>query len=312
MKKEICVILIFAVILLSLPCIVLTTAGSNKIQDIDTVKILFEESGKVESVKTESYIIGAVMAQMPADFNDNALKAQAVLAHTYILHRRISETDKPTDGLKGADISDDSTLYQKYFTEKQAKKYYGDDYTSAYKKVKKAVRSVKNQILTYNSKPIIVAFHAISCGKTESAEDMWNEKIPYLISAESSSDIKVKDFKKTLTLSAEEVTKRLKTAFSECNSAERITIEKMTDNGTVTLMSIGNQQVSGTDFADALGLASPCFTFESDNNEYKFTTKGCGHLVGMSQYGANSMAKNNKSCEEILEHYFPHTKLESI
>lgn len=224
----------------------------------------------------------------------------------------MNETDKPSSQLKGADVSDDYTLYQKYFTDKQAKEFYGDDYDTAYKKVKKAVQSVKNQVLTYNSKPIIVAFHAISCGKTESSENMWNERIPYLVSAESSSDTKVKDFKKTVKLTADEVSERLKTAFPECKSADKISIERTTDNGTVTLMNIGNQQVSGTDSADALGLASPCFTVEYADKEYKFVTKGCGHLVGMSQYGANDMARNKKSCEEILEHYFPHTKLEKI
>ncbi|MGN1134405.1 MAG: SpoIID/LytB domain-containing protein, partial [Oscillospiraceae bacterium] len=109
MKKEICVMLIFAIVLLWLPCIVLTATSTDELKDIDTVKILFEESGKVESIKTENYIIGAVMAQMPAKFEDNALKAQAVLAHTYILHRRMNETDKPSSQLKGADVSDDYT-----------------------------------------------------------------------------------------------------------------------------------------------------------------------------------------------------------
>ena len=115
---------------------------------------------------------------MPADFDEEALKAQAVLAHTYICRRQLSEAQSPTPALKGALISDDSTLYQSFFTLKAAKEYYGSDYEKAYKKVKSAVQSVENEILTYEDEPIIVAFHAASNGHTQSDQKRMGRGYP--------------------------------------------------------------------------------------------------------------------------------------
>ena len=314
MRKQIGIMLIFGAFLVLIPCITFLNTSQVKSDTAtsDSVKILFTESGKVEEISTEDYMIGAVLAQMPADFEQEALKAQAVLAHTYILRRQMTENDSPDKSLKGADISDDTSLYQGYFTEEQAKEFYGKDYDSAYKAVSKAVKAVKNQILTYDSQPIIVAFHAISCGKTQSAKDIWGEDIPYLVSVDSSVDKEIEGFEKVTELSADQIDERLKSVFPEDDFSkigESLEITSVTDSGAVLTIDAGGNEISGTDFAQALSLPSPCFTIETEGDTYTFTTKGYGHLIGMSQHGANLMAQQGKTYDEILEHYFTGSKV---
>ena len=315
-KKQIEITDIFGMALMLIPCISFISKNENRIgknSESNTVKILFTKKDKVEEISLEDYMIGSVLAQMPADFEEEALKSQAVLTHTYILRRQITEQSNPDKKLNGADISDDSSLYQSYFTEKKEKKFYGDDYEKTYKKVSDAVNSVKNKILTYENEPIIVAFHAISSGSTESAENMWGEKIPYLISVNSSWDTKNDGFEKTTDFTADELSARLSSVFPELKSSElkenSIKIEKSSDCGSVLSLKIDNQTLSGIEFSNALSLPSPCFTLKFKDNSYTIKTKGYGHLVGMSQYGANYMAKDGKNYDEILAHYFPETSL---
>lgn len=314
MKKQIGIMMVFGILLLTIPCITFIHKSDSQAVNANgasTVKILFTKSNKVEEVTLENYMIGAVLAQMPADFEPEALKAQAILAHTYILRRQITEQEDPDEKLNGADISDDSSLYQSYFTEDQAKEFYGDDYDKAYKNVSTAVSEVKDMVVTYDSQPIIVAFHAISCGKTESAKNLWDEDIPYLISVESSSDEQVEGFEKSTQISDSDLLEKLGEAFpdldfSDLNSVE---ISKSTDTGVALIVNAGGNEISGTEFANALSLPSPCFTIEHKDGTYTFITKGYGHLIGMSQYGANFMAKDGSDYKEILAHYFPETKI---
>lgn len=236
MRKQIEIMIVFSIFLMLIPCI--SFLNKNETQsagyaESGTVKILFTEKDKVEEISMQDYMIGAVLAQMPADFEEEALKCQAVLTHTYILRRQLTEQANPDKKLKGADISDDNSLYQSYFTKDQAKKFYGDDYENAYKKAASAVKAVINKILTYDSEPIIVAFHAISSGSTESAENMWGEKIPYLISVDSSRDKKNDSFEKTTSFTADELLARLQSAFPDNEFSElkenSLKVEKTSD-----------------------------------------------------------------------------------
>lgn len=139
MKDMIQIMAVFAVILTIIPTIVFLRPNESALKpafsEKEKIAVYFTESGKTENFTLEEYMIGSVLAQMPADFDEEALKAQAVLAHTYICHRQLSEAQSPTPALKGALISDDSTLYQSFFTLKAAKEYYGSDYEKAYKKL---------------------------------------------------------------------------------------------------------------------------------------------------------------------------------
>ena len=300
-----------------IPCLsfINKTNKSTAVSSSGTVKILLRKENKVIKMSMEDYLVGAVLSQMPADFEPQALKAQAVLAHTYIISRQQAEKSGKTENLKGADLSDDTSLYQSYFTKEQAEKFYGDDYSTALNKVSKAVKSVKNKIVTYENEPIIVAFHAVSCGVTESAKDMWDVDVPYLISVDSQWDKKNSGFEKTTKFTANELSKLLSKHFKSIDTKLKkgsIKVNKLTDNGSVISVKINGTNVSGTEFSTALSLPSPCFSIALKNGSYVIKTKGCGHLVGMSQFGANAMAKDKKTYADILSHYFPNTKLKDL
>lgn len=319
MKDLIQIMAVFAILLTIIPMIVFLRPDDRKAKPAsaksEKISVYFTESGKTEDYTLEEYMIGSVLAQMPADFEEEALKAQAVLAHTYICRRQLSESRSPTAALKGALISDDASLYQSFFTEKAAKEYYGSDYEKAYKKVKSAVQSVENEILTYDGEPIIVAFHAASSGHTQSAKAAWGEDIPYLQSVDSSADKKLAAAECTQTLTAKDLRDHLleqypDIKFTDLASADSWLETKTDGTGYVTSLTVCGYDIQPNAFCDILDISSPCFVCTFANTKFTFTSYGFGHLVGMSQYGANSMAQTGSTYKEILSHYFTGVKLQ--
>lgn len=271
--------------------------------------LLGDEPSRVDM---REYIKGAVAAQMPIDLEEAALSAQAVLAHTYALRRRREETLSPTPGLSGADIGSDPAVYQAYLTEEQRRELYGSDFRDAEAKLSAAADYALTRSLTFEGEPIIAAFHAVSAGKTESAKDAWGTAVPYLQSVESPSDAEEKLCASKSEFTAEELSEKLKKAFPELKLSDPLTVEvtQRTEGGAAGTVSVcGSSFLSGSDFAAALGLASAHFEVSEDGGKLLFSCLGRGHLVGMSQLGANSMAKAGASCEEILSHYFPNARL---
>lgn len=318
MKEYVQILIAFAVILALIPCIgYIKKSAYYTNADTETessaVTILFTDSGEIEELSMKEYIIGSVFAQMPADFEEEALKAQAVLAHTYAERRILTEKNDPTEELEGAVLSDDSSLYQAYFTEEQAKAAYGDEYDEAYEKISSAAEYAENLCLTYKGEPILVAFHGISFGKTESALDMWGEDIPYLKSADSAADLELSSCVSVYEINESELKQLLLQEYPEevldGPAEDWLMVGEMTENETALKIKIGNGLYDASDFCSLLSLSSQHFTIEYDSGMFVFTVQGCGHLVGMSQYGANEMAESGKSCEEILLHYFSGTSL---
>lgn len=311
-----------ALMLLLIPLVGLaqkrTTAKAADSKAAENVRIYLTESGETLTLSMHDYIVAAVMAQMPADFEPEALKAQAVLAATYARSRRASEQASPTEDLHGADMSDNGNLYQAFFTEEQARTLYGEEYRSAKKKISAAADSAERLTLTYDGAPALVAFHAISSGHTESALDVWGEDIPYLRAVNSEWDGELDECLTRADISAEELVTRLSDEFGE--SEENIpadkpfTCESVTENGTVLTVRVGSKGsvYPAERFCTALGLRSQNFTAQLKNGRWKFEVRGSGHLVGMSQFGANEMAKQGESCADILLHYFPGTTLSNV
>lgn len=323
MNKTFQTLFIFAVCLMLIPSFILLDEGVSKLfknseketilsSDCKEVSILNNETKDIAVMDIKDYLIWNVIAQMPGTFEKEALKAQVILSHTFIMNRYISEKENPTESLLGAIISTDDTNYPKSFTSDEAKEYYGDKYETALKNVTAAVDEVLNEICVYDNKPIVVAYHTISCGKTESSKDIWNEDIPYLISVDSSSDEKAQGFSKTTTVSAEDFKENAEKTFSVTlsdNSEDWIKVLSETKNGTPLTISLGGKEIHASELCTALDLPSQHFETEVKDGNINFKTKGLGHLVGMSQYGANSMAKSGKNYKEILEYYFPKTEI---
>lgn len=278
-------------------------------------KVLDMASGQVLEVPVRDYVIGAVCAEMPASFHEEALKAQAVAAHTYAERQRIRERRSPTADLMGADFSNDTSRYQGYFTEAQARQYFGDNFEENYKKISDAADEVLPYIVTYGDEPIVAAFHSMSTGKTESAENAWGAAAPYLVPVDSSYDTKAPGYMEEIRLTKDVARQKLESAFPgivlEDDMTSWISAEESSGSGTVLRAKAGDKSVSGNDLRQALALRSACFDVRCEGEEIVFTTRGYGHGVGMSQYGADSMAQNGSNWKEILEHYYPGAELTS-
>lgn len=305
MKEKIQTAALFAVFMALIPCLAFVGRTRGAALEEFTVGVYFREEDKVEKYSVEDYVIGAVLAQMPADFEDEALKAQAVLARTYIYRRMESEKSSPTEALHGALISDDDTMYQGFFTLEQAKAFYGGEFDRAYEKVKAAVGSAEG-ILTYNGQPVIAAYHAASSGYTESALTAWGQDIPYLQAVASTLESGDECIETVTSISAKELQGKLEDKYEIDLSGDLSScLETQTnERGYVTSVNLCSQEIPVGEFTDTIGIVSPCFEFEVQKNGFIFTSKGFGHLVGMSQYGADLMAKQGMNYEEILKSYF--------
>ena len=272
-------------------------------------KVLNTADGEVTEVSVRDYVIGAVCAEMPASFEPEALKAQAAAAHTYAERQRALERAKPDASLKGADFSNDTSKYQGYFTKEQIKQYYGENFDEYYGKVSKAVDEVLPYILTYNGSPIISAFCSMSSGKTESAENAWGTAVDYLVPVDSSYDTSAPKYMEEVRFNAEALRDKLGSAFPdiklEGDISEWLAVTDVSESGTVLTLTAGDKSISGNELRSALGLRSACFDIRYENDSAVITTRGFGHGVGMSQYGADAMAKDGHSWQEIVAHYYP-------
>lgn len=284
-----------------------TSAESTSSDDV--IAILDITSGKVTEMPMREYLVGAVMAEMPAAYEPEALKAQAVAAYTYALRREKLEKEAPTAELMGAVISNDSTKYQAYFTPEQGKAFYGTAYDEYRKKIEAAVDAVYPEALFYDNEPIAAAFHSISCGKTEDSAEVWDAAFPYLVSVESKWDEDAPTFYSENSFTSDEI----KAAFPDSDFGEGsgISVDALTSGGCAKRVTVGDKTYSGQDVRTALGLRSAAFgvSYDDKGDTYTFTVKGSGHGVGMSQYGANCLAKEGKSYKEILEHYYTNCNL---
>lgn len=275
----------------------LPTEKTSAVSSPDTVRILNNQGGSLSEIPLDEYLAGCVMAQIPCTFEPEALKAQAVIARTYILYQK-AHSNTGNDGNS-----------QKYFTPDQAESFYGESYNEAYEKALTAVKETDGIYLSYENAPIVTAFHPISCGFTESAEDIWGVEIPYLVSVESTADKDADGFEQTLEISQQEIFSRL-CAFFEADPVGEFSlkIKEKTKNGTVISLEFSQndakKEVTATDLANLLGLNSCNFTISENDDYFLITCHGGGHLVGLSQWGANSMALEGKTFEEILTHYF--------
>lgn len=279
-------------------------------------KVLNCSTGIVSEVSVRDYVIGAVAAEMPASFEEEALKAQAVAAHTYAERQRGLQKKSPDTALGNADFSDDPNKYQGFYTNDMIHHYFGENYDVYYKKIAKAVDEVLPYIMTYEDEPIIAAFHSMSSGRTESAENVWGAAVDYLVSTDSEADTEAPGYIEETEIDEQFVKTRLERVFEgiklENDPEKWITIKEKSPSGTVIKAEAGGIEVTGGEIREAFGLRSADFTVSCKDGKIIFTTRGYGHGVGMSQYGANHMAQQGSTWREILEHYYSKTEIVSM
>lgn len=279
--------------------------------DRDYFNLYDKSSDKVIKVNVSDYVVGAIAAEMPSTFHTEALAAQGIAALSYAIFNAQMQEQKPDPNLKGADFSVDIENRQGYATFDKIKAFYGDNWNYNWQKIKDAAQVAEKYILTYNDKPIAAAYHAISSGNTEKSENVWGESLPYLTAVSSSADILAKDYKTTVIISPEDIKEKL--AIVDAKFLQDINtwfeVISRSDSGYVTEIRVGNKTISGLDFRNLVGLRSSCFSIERQGNNFMIIVCGYGHGVGLSQNGADYMARQGSSFEEILSHYYPNTTL---
>lgn len=267
-------------------------------------RILDRSTGKVQTVPVQVYVTGALCSEMPATFHREALKAQAVSAHTWALYCQ----KQARQSGQAYDFSADPSHWQGYVTEQQAKERFGSYFDEYWGRVSQAAQSVAGQILVDDSRqPIVAAYHAISAGKTEPAQNVWGNALPYLIAVDSAGDRHAPGYEKTTAIPAEQLGQKLEEELNirlPDDPAQWLSVLERSESGYVTRIQAGESQQSGLWLRELLGLRSSDFDWEIRDGNFVFTTRGYGHGVGLSQYGADYLARQGKNYREILSHYY--------
>ena len=287
-------------------------AASEETADDGTIAVFRAASGKVETVDTTDYLCGAVAAEISPTYADAAIMAQAVACHTYALYMRRAQTQKPDAALDGADLSDSPDTHQGYLSVEEQKKKWGEHYDAYAKKIRRCVEAVADRVMIYDGAPVMAAFHACNTGRTEDCANVWGAAVPYLVSVVSPGDALSPDAVKTQTFSAEEIREALeeKKIAVKGNAADWFGETVCSDAGTVLTVEICGETLKGSTVREALGLRSGAFEIRWKNKSFTVETHGYGHMIGMSQCGADYMAQQGFSWEEILLHYYPGVKIE--
>jgi len=244
-------------------------------------------------IPLEEYLVGVVAGEMPVSFELEALKAQVVAARTFVLSRKLNV--------------DNTTNSQVYLTDDQMKKNWGESYEKNKAKIEKAVKETSYEVMTYNGEYISALFFSSSNGKTNNSEDYFSNQVAYLKSVDSHWDLTIDPQNKRTKILTQQ---QMANIFGV--SSPNINITSYTESGYVKTVIVNGKEYSGREVREKLGLASSSFEIELTSKGYVFTTKGSGHGVGMSQYGAQAMAKENKTYKDILNHYYQNIQIKRI
>ncbi len=263
------------------------------------IKVKNEKNGIIMKVPFEEYIKGVVAAEMPASFEMEALKAQAVASRSYALyHMQGGEYDVTN-----------TTSNQVYLTDEELKEKWKDEYSKKINIIKKAVAETNEEYLTYKGEIANAMFFAASVGMTENSEEVFVSKVPYLRSVSSVWDEKSPVFTDTSTMELKDFYEKLDLPYNENLNIE---ILEKTSTGRIKTLKINSKELKGRETAQKLGIRSNYFNIIQNENKVTITTKGCGHGVGLSQYGANGMAKEGYNYKEILKHYYEGTEIKKM
>lgn len=256
---------------------------------------VYRSNGSVINLNMTDYLIGVVSSEMPASFNLEALKAQSVLARTYAL--KAKQTGKKLT---------DTVSTQSYIDIDQMKNKWGNSFNTYYNKIKNAVENTNGEYLSYNENYIEALYHSTNNGKTESSLDVFGNYYPYLVSVSSEYDKNASSYLRTISMPLDTISNKLGLSL---NNDSVISIISYTDGGNIKEININGNNFSGKKVRELLGLRSADFDISISDNNANITTRGYGHGVGMSQYGANGMANAGYSYKDILSHYYPGTTL---
>ena len=288
--------------------------ASYDYKQYNTIKLLHKKTGQIEEIPIDEYLYGVVSAEMPASFETEALKAQAIVARTYTIYKMQNNSLKH----ENADICDDSTCCQAWISkEDRLAKWEQDKATEYWNKIVASVDSTKGKIITYDGKAINAFFHSNSGGKTETTLNVWGgNNYPYLQTVATSGEDAYSQYSSEVILTKEDFINKIREKHSNfvINFEEEncIQITEYTEAGRVKTVKIGNLEFSGVEVRSLLGLKSANFSISIEKDNVKFEVIGYGHGVGMSQTGADSMAKQGSTYEEIIKHFYTGVEIQNL
>ena len=274
-------------------------------KDYNTIKLLHTKTNTIEELPLDEYLYGVVSAEMPVDFDIEALKAQAVVARTYTIYKILQNNSKHGE----ACICDDSACCQAWITkEDRMARWEEEKREENWNKIVLAVNETKGKLITYEGKPINAFFHSNSGGATEAPVNVWGGNgYPYLQTVETAGEDGYTQYSSELELSKDEFISKMKEKYSDFsidfNDENCIKIVEFTTGGRIKTIKIGNHNLSGVEVRTIFSLKSANFTVDISDN-VKFTVIGYGHGVGMSQTGADSLAKQGFNFEDIIKHFY--------
>ncbi|MCK8816387.1 stage II sporulation protein D [Natroniella sulfidigena] len=279
-----------------IPALIINLSNRFSVQSIE-VEVYDNVNDQILLLELEEYLKGVVAAEMPANFEFEALKAQAVAARTYAL-KNLEE---------GQQLTTDSTIDQAWVSKAELIDRWGSlNYLLYWAKISAAVEETEGLIIKYQGELITAAYHSTSGDYTEAAVNVWGSNLPYLQSVASEYEEESPYYQYQQFFSIEEFNRKLGI---NSNFAQQIEILERSASGRVLKLKIGDHLFSGREFREQLGIRSTNFFIEQDDEQVRIITSGYGHGVGMSQYGADGMAANGYDFREILEHYYPDTEL---
>ena len=320
MKEKFFILIVVVFSMLAIPLSALSTDDENALPvtnplwnepytpqntqlDLGEIKVLKDDV--VTSFSVRDYLFGVIAAEMPALYEVEAIKAQAVAAYTFTLYRIQNNTNTEYD------ITADGQTAQCFITRNEAAARWGEKAEEYAKKIDDCIKSVEGCYLSYQNAPIFAAYHAISPGKTNSCKDVWDKDLPYLISVDSTGDTLADGFLSETQFTAAEIAEKLKEIASPPDAQTNYFANIIaSQTGYVKSIEYCGKKIAGQQLRDILALRSCNFTIDFVDGNYKFTVKGYGHGVGMSQTGANYHSKQGKTFEKILLCYYPGTSLQ--
>jgi stage II sporulation protein D len=266
------------------------------------VRVLRTATNEIEIVPLEEYIMGVLAGEMPASFELEALKAQAVASRSYVMYHILKNQERNYDVV-------DTVTNQVYINDDELKTKWGDHYNEYITKIKNAVKETSYEYITYGGEIAEALFFSTSTGHTENSEDVFVSKVPYLRSVASPWDNISPAFSENNEYPVSDVCRLLGIPQT---TTLNISILGTTSTGRIKNIRINDKSFTGSDIASLLGLRSNFFTIKEDKGKIYITTKGYGHGVGMSQYGANGMAKEGHDYIDILKHFYQDTEIKNL
>lgn len=270
----------------------------------ENITVYDSQSGKLVEMSVHDYLVGVVSGEMPASYQLEALKAQAVAARTY-LERKIASGG--CNEMEGADICTNSAHCQAFCSVEKRQSNWGEDFEQYSAKIEEAVNDTAGEVLTYDGRVIEALYHSSSGGSTEDVAAVYGNSLSYLVSVDSPEEIE--DITVQTSFGREEFVAAVKKEYPSCGLTasglnKQVYIESYTDSGRAAMIKLGNVSITAREFRGLVGLRSTDMKINFDKDNIYFTTIGYGHGVGMSQVGANVMAKEGAGYREILLHYY--------